>query len=273
MRFSDTFLLLQNESYLIESCIAHGLNSLRNSDLRRKGNFYTAFFQLSVGIERLMKINLIMDHMAKHNLATPTGDVMRSHGHNLIKLFGLMRSLASWISPHPLEAIRVGSIEHEILQFLADCADSSGRYFNLNRLTEGKEGVDPLRKWDEILFRILIEHVPRRIVDRIIGEAKVLTMLMPRDGAVVLASDLHGQMLDFERMVGIGVLYDAAAPYAVCSVLNLVRPLRELSIEVGDKALYGIKSQGGEMPVPAMSEFLVFALTERRDVLRKKRWP
>jgi hypothetical protein len=274
MAFGESFLLLQNEAYLIESCLMHGLQSLRNADLSQKGNFYTAFFQLSIGLERLMKIALIIDHMAKNKHAAPDPSAIRSYGHDLKKLFNQVHSIKSSSSPHPLDAIAPGSLEHDILIFLGEFAHSSGRYFNLNRLATKTPTHDPLAKWNEILFRILKDDVPKRTTKRIMRESQSLASSMPTNAMVVIVHDLRGQMLDFEGMVAVGRFHSAAAPYAVLRVFGLLRPLREMLVDVGDMALYGTKGVSkATMPVPAMSEFLIFLLHERRDILRKRRWP
>lgn len=272
--FSESFLLLQNEAYLIEMCLLHGLQSLRNAELSKKGNFYTAFFQLSIGLERLMKVTLIIDYMAKHKHATPDSSVIRSYGHDLKKLFDQVHSIKSSSSPHPLDAIAPGGLEHDILIFLGEFAHSSGRYFNLDRLSKKSPHGDPLAKWNEILFRILKDDVPKRTTNRIMRESQALASAMPTNAMVVIVHDLRGQMLDFEGMVAVGRFHYAAAPYAVLRMFGLLRPLREMLVDVADTALYGTKGVSkANMPVPAMSEFLIFLLHERQDILRKRRWP
>jgi hypothetical protein len=274
MAFSETFLLVQNESYLIESCVAHGLHALRNADLSQKGNFYTAFFQLSIGLERLMKVTLIIDHMARHKHVPPDGRTIRDYGHELTRLFGQVNSIHTSLSPHPLHALAPGTLEHDILLFLDAFADSSGRYFNLDQLSKKTKITDPLVSWTEILKRIVKQDVPRRTIERITQESAFLSAVMPPNAMTVIVHDLTGESLDFEGMVLTGRLHYAAAPYAVLRVIQLLRPLRDLLVDISDKALYHTPAVSRKtMNVPAMSEFLVFLLHDRRDILRKKRWP
>ncbi len=237
--FSESFLLLQNEAYLIETCLTHGLQALRNAELSKEGNFYTAFFQLSVGLERLMKVTLIIDYMAKHEHATPDARAIRSYGHDLKTLFEQVHSIKSSSSAHPLDAIAPGSLEHDIPVFLGHFAHFSGRYFNLDRLSKKTSQIDPLAKWNEILFRILEEDVPKRTTNRIMRQSKALASSMPTKTMAVIVHDLKGQMLDFEGMVAVGRLQYAAAPYAVLRVFGLLRPIREMLVDVADVALYG----------------------------------
>ena len=66
---NPTFSLLQQEGYLTRSCLYTGFSALSNANINNnKGDFYVAFFQLSIGLERLMKLALILDYMATNEL-------------------------------------------------------------------------------------------------------------------------------------------------------------------------------------------------------------
>src|SRR5688572_29684559 len=93
IEFSTTFLLLQQEGYLIRSTLLSGLHHLRSARLDTKGHFYTAFFQLSTGLERLMKATFIIDFMRENQLATPTNRQLRDFGHVLTTIFDHLAGL------------------------------------------------------------------------------------------------------------------------------------------------------------------------------------
>ncbi len=271
MVFTKSGLLLNNEAYMIESCITHGLTALRNSHVGEMGTYYSAFFQLSIGLERLMKITLIIDHMASNNLAAPTQRELKDYGHDLLKLFDKAHSITCTSSPHPLNSVATGSIEHDILTFLAEFAETSGRYFNLDQLSTGKSGQDPLARWKQILLRILCEQVSTRTKNKIDRESKPFASARASKLITVMGHDLDGQSLTTVDAASIGARYLAAASYAVFHVIGIVLPLRELLAEISTPATYWPGSK--EFPVPDMSRFLEFALMERRDILRKRRWP
>ena len=72
--FPPSYLLLQQEGYLISSSLTTGLTELRAAHVHNKGAFYTALFNLSVGFERLLKAIVIIDHMLDNGLAVPIID-------------------------------------------------------------------------------------------------------------------------------------------------------------------------------------------------------
>lgn len=70
MAFSPTWFLLEQEGLLAQACLCNGLTALRRANLGdKKGLFYSAFFELSIGFERVLKLALIQDHMTNHKTA------------------------------------------------------------------------------------------------------------------------------------------------------------------------------------------------------------
>ena len=49
--------------------------------------FYSAFFELSIGFERVLKLVLILDHMARNQLVPPDSKTVEDYGHKLRALF------------------------------------------------------------------------------------------------------------------------------------------------------------------------------------------
>jgi hypothetical protein len=273
MSHRESYLLLKQEGYLIHSCITQALTALRNARVDdRMGKFYTAFFQLSIGLERLMKTIIVVDHMANHNLVPPTSSTVRNHGHDLTGLFNTLRAISVASSSHPLDAVKVGSLEHDILTFLSEFARAT-RYFNLDSLSApSSTNADPLARWNGIIKRILEEEVPKRQRDRIVRQSQALASVMSRV-TFIFAHDLEKESLDVERMVLLCELHDLAARHAVYRVFKLLKPLRDLLGEVTDKALDVNQRLSSEPAVPYMREFLDFVSLDKASILKRKKWP
>lgn len=63
MAFSATWFLLEQEGLLAQACLCNGLTALRRANLGdKKGLFYSAFFELSIGFERVLKSGLALAH-------------------------------------------------------------------------------------------------------------------------------------------------------------------------------------------------------------------
>lgn len=84
---NPVFSLLQQEGYLTRSSLYTGFSSLSKGNINNnKGDFYVAFFQLSIGLERLMKLTLILDYMAANELRLPDNKWLKGFSHNLVEL-------------------------------------------------------------------------------------------------------------------------------------------------------------------------------------------
>jgi len=270
--FPDSFVLLQQEGFLIHSSITLGLTALRNAHVGDKGPYYTAFFQLAIGLERIMKAVLILDHMAENDLRPPTTAVLKRHGHKLIALFESMRSMGTSSQPHPLATVQPGSIEYDILEHLSDFANGA-RYFNLDTLSSRRAQGDPLERWNRILSRILAEDVPTREKARVGFEAAVVADALSGH-AKFIVHGLDKKLLSFEEALELPALSSVAARYAIYRVFLLLVPLKAVLAAATDRVMGLDLARGAQAPsVPYMHEFLRFVWLDRPLILRKKRWP
>jgi hypothetical protein len=272
--FTKSGLLLNNELYLVNSCICNGLTTMRGSHLGDRGTYYAAFFHLSNGLERLMKVTHIIDHMAKHNLAAPTRQELSGFGHDLVSLFDHLRTLSLPKQlANPVAAVNNQSVAYEILAFLSAFAETSGRYFNINQLTpQPPGGDDPLARWKTILDRIWIEDVASITKRRLDALAQPFATHRASALITILGHDLDGTALTTKTSAELGPRYFACGSYAVRHIIaGLLLPLRELLDVVATPVTY-VKGTKG-MAVPDMGEFLGFVYMDRSSTLRKRRWP
>ena len=79
----EKFLLL--EANLTLATIADGLDCLKNANGYQKGIFYQAFFSLSIGIERLLKLIIIDKHRIENQGRFPSNKVIRDYRTSFIR--------------------------------------------------------------------------------------------------------------------------------------------------------------------------------------------
>lgn len=268
-QFPASFLLLQHEGYLFRSCLLAGLNALGHATASDPGNFYSAFFQLSVGTERLLKSIVIIDHMASSG-QTPTNRHLRELGHDIKKLIRIVATMPATSAANPLVTFGPNSVEVEIIDFLAEFATTT-RYYNLDALSQAGRANAPLKRWNVLLQRLVRENVSRERVLLIAQQSAELAGLM-NDWAMVVAHDLDGTPMDMARMLAAPRLQELGCRYAVWHVVKILDGLHDC-LHAATWRAHG-NSQSDHAPtVPFMYEFLNFTGYEKRQVLRKKRWP
>ncbi|MCX5817043.1 MAG: hypothetical protein NTX75_12525 [Proteobacteria bacterium] len=231
-----------------------------------------AFFELSIGFERLMKTILVIDHMNKNRLTIPPGLKLKSLGHDLVGLFSACKSLDTARDVKEFLEIKQDSIEDRIIKFLSDFAKTD-RYHNLDHLTGKTVPKDPLAEWSKILKKVLESDVSARHIKKITQKTNVISSLI-ESRSVVVGHDLENRPLDLKTMVLQPTLQDIAAKHVIYHVMVIIKPLKMLLSLVTTMA---IQLHDGEMRnkprVPFMNEFLDFAWFNRPYILRKKRWP
>lgn len=276
MPFSETWFLLEQEGLLAQACLCNGLTALRNANLGiKKGLFYSAFFELSIGFERTMKLILILEHMAKNNLTPPDSNTIKSYGHKLISLFDSTKIVCATNGLNSLHDFQPDSLPIRILTFLDRFAHTDGRYANINKLTGHRHHAmaDPLIQWGEIANLIFQEHATNRQRQRakLNGQAASAAF---GGGVTSLISDLDQQHPDVARLFTRVSELDVAATHAIFALVTLISALRDVLGSVcGNAWEANPTGPSGLADVPDMKEFFEFAWADRKYVMRKRRWP
>lgn len=158
------------EASLVRHLVGSGATALGRANYAdKKGEYYTAFFGLSVGLERLAKLILVADHAISNSGAMPDQKVVRQYGHKLADLMDAADKIAVRHSlkldyPRPTAPISV-----KIIDCLDAFADAGrGRYANFAALGDpnlGKE--EPIRMWwGEVAELILKGHYYGRPIQK-----------------------------------------------------------------------------------------------------------
>lgn len=267
-KLPPSYSLLEQEGFLIRSCIGIGLTDLRSAHVHNKGAFYSFLFNLSIGLERLLKALIIIEYIVMNNLAVPTKKQLKSYGHNIEELYDQCVLIAKARNVEVPDRNCLNSIQKEIILLLSDFAQTS-RYHNLDALNPSYVGTDPLEHWGQILTAILEYDVPKAQKEKILRQSNLMATAID-DMTFTLMHGLDKKPLSTEEALALPGLHDQAAKYAVLHVVNILSPLRDLISELSYQA-YTLNTP--EPMFPQMQEFIEWLWNDRQYVLRKKRWP
>lgn len=268
---AQTFFFLQHEGLLFRGCIATGLTALRNA-YRDESGFYTGAFQLSIGLERLMKVVLVLHHMLEHQLQPPTGSQIRRYSHDLVTLYSEVKDIARAHSVRTVNDLNLDPVEDQIFQLLSEFAQRT-RYANLDALGGQPACVDPLGQWDQILRRILESEVKPRAIEVISRQAsEIAASIAP--STFVLVHDLNNKPMSAYEVLAIPRLQEVALRHAVRHVLRVLGALNAVLKDVCDAVQHQGMQISDSPVVPFMGEFLQdFVNLDKHSMLHKKRWP
>jgi hypothetical protein len=276
MVFSATWSLLEQEGLLAQACLCNGLTALQRANLGdKKGLFYSAFFELSIGFERLLKLGLILDHMTKNKLAPPPSKYIEGFRHDLIRLFGAARVVCTTRGLTFLDKFPPESLPIRLLDFLNRFADTRGRYSNINKLTSHKHQVadDPIVKWGEIASRIMREQATPRERQRAQRNGQMASAAFG-GAAVSLISNLNQKPMDLAPLHVRASELDTAGKHAIYAMVTLIAALREVIDSLCNSAWQANPAgRSGTSDLPNMKEYFEFAWADRQYVMRKRVWP
>ncbi len=214
------FKLLNREAALVSSLLSNGLADFRSIS-KGNGYYYQAFYSISIGLERLLKLLVLSKN--KNNS-------VKAFNHDIKKLFSELNV-----------TFKKDSIEQLIVNFLHDFA-SKNRYLipdilNSNDLSQiDKEPVTFFHS--EVLNKIIEIHQPRRIF--------VPPSDFPAD--VFHIAEDFSEVTNLQDMVVRSQLTEYASKYLVMYTGRILQPILD--------ELY--KFEGPEYGNPYFSEGFVY---------------
>lgn len=220
--------LLGRECALAASSIGSGLTLLRKYDFVRHAYGTQAFFMLSVGIERLLKIIVIYDYRRKNNNIFPSNGVLKKSGHNIKSLYKYSINVAEELNLLKLyETLKIDPIYDLIIDFLNDFANAA-RYYNLDSLTgQSNKSEEPLRNWNNSINSIIVKrhYKPNLKKESIINE---LSDIIGEHVLVSFDSEKGDKICNIKDFYLEGLTVDVKQKYSMFYVYSIVRFLSKL---------------------------------------------
>jgi hypothetical protein len=189
------------ECALVRHLIGSGITALGQANYAdKRGEYYTAFFGLSVGLERLVKLILVADYAISNGGRMPPESVVRGFGHKLIALADAAEDIAVRRKLKVGYARPSSPISTKIVEALDSFADARrGRYANFLALDNPNlSNQEPINKWwDEVAELILREHFyGTKAEQRVKNNAEIVDTLLGRSAFVQFTNESGDTMRD-----------------------------------------------------------------------------
>jgi hypothetical protein len=266
---------LHRESSLVSQLIGAGTTALGRANYAEGfGEYYTAFFGLSIGIERLAKLILIADFVLENAGALPDQSVVRKYGH---KLEMLLKKVDEVATKHDL-ARRCRKPTDQISCNAMKCLDafadaSKGRYANFEAIGNPhfNAAEEPVNKWwSEVVEPILTKHYRGTSREAgVKGRAATIEALVGDISFVQFSTELGGQMKDIATSSERTGQTKFAQKYGRFYTLKVVRWLSIVFTEM-------TQAKGHEHGFEALFGHYEFFKSYRLDdeiLLTRKNWP
>ena len=271
---SKKFRIIIQEGHLSRGAIINGFNAILDSDYsdKNRGNIYVALFQLSIGIERLLKIVVVLEYMIHQNIGTlKRQDIKESYGHGILKLYEQMEKIALTYNEQ-FEPISRDNIGYQALIEFDRFAKTS-RYYNLDHLSNSNIGEDPLKTWYNNIFK----RIENNEVAYKIREQKANEILRALDKSFgnpfTSIFDVNDNLMSLFDYIYLNEIHKMVNPRIIWHVIEVLEPIYHLLSDISFKAHDddGISDTSRDA-VPYMFEFFPFLLLDKPSVIKRKIW-
>lgn len=266
---------LRREAILVSQLIGLGVTALgRASYADRLGEYYTAFFGLSIGIERLAKLILIADYAMDNGGNLPAEAVVRRFGHHLKALTesadqAAIRRRLTLHFPKPADPICWAVVDN--LDAFADA--SRGRYANFEAI--GNPAFDPSHEpvnqwWTQVVEPILDRHYRGGSAEAGVRErAAVMDAVVGSNSLVLNVNEQGAMMTDIATASERTEQTVWAQKYGRFYTLSVVRWLSDIFDQLVHEGAYGRKIDA----LLGHSEFFTTYRVPDSFLLSRKLWP
>jgi hypothetical protein len=264
--FPKSFILLQQEAILANTSLLSGFEYLIRGHTEDvyKGAYYAAFFDLSIGIERLLKLSILTHSFIENDCSIPKPiNFKKTYGHKILDLYSTVQK----IDKYPTKIPVLEKLNHKILSFFQEFAEAKlGRYYNIEGLFNS-EMTDPIQNWEKIMDDVKCNDITERTFHAL--ECKVFRNINP-----ALQLDDLAHNTGYVNGVYKYHLYQRVNRCMLWRIIGLLRPiirmLNDMSMECHkietEKLLQNMPS------IPYFDEFFLFAYSSKEAVFRRKIW-
>lgn len=244
------------EADLARMCLAAGLNALARANHMNTGLYNQAFFNTSIGLERMMKLIYLIDHALSNDGDLPTQAIMRNDlKHDLVKLWGKVEAIRDRLADEG-QAFKYSLPDAEatrrIIGVLAEFARST-RYYNLDYLVGSKSiGSDPVKSWATEVGRYLVGSYPERLRKRDEDYAEVAEALVGDSASVLQESEDGTALLTVTDAILHGRRGEWIQKEATFHSATIVRELLQVLWPLNDRA-----RRGSVIELPNLFEYFI----------------
>jgi hypothetical protein len=273
--FTPKFTLLAQEAHLTKNSLLSAFDLLLRANYfqEKDGYFYSSFFHLTIGLERLMKLAVISDYMLKNSYTAPGDKYLRNElGHEIVTMYQRMVTLSPEYRNREMQMPSEDTDDYALLRFLGKFATKS-RYFNLNEMGQQTEQPSPLEEWCKLAFSVYEEYTKPSVRER---RMMGLFYKMDREGIVngfTRHLSFDGHPMQVYDILYLQLVIEKSAPLFIWKIIKLFQPVHFILDTISHKAdEYEVKHGHRDMTIPHYSDFFYFFNADYSDIMRRKKW-
>jgi hypothetical protein len=267
---SREFIALLRESGIAAELLASGVTALGKANAAQHGWYNQAFFNLSIGLERAVKIVMVINHCLEHSGTFPSDKDLRTYGHDIKGLLehadviSQQRRAGEEYATLPSTDIHKG-----IIETFSEFANAT-RYYNLDLLVlgKGKAFRDPLAAWIiRVGNPILKKHYSARRQDADKKRAEALEQVIGSRALIRHHTESGTPINSVERAALHSAETKVIQKYGQLYVLQIIRFLAYLISDLTYQA-----HEGRLAKIPYLNEFFTIFINGDAYFKSRRTW-
>jgi hypothetical protein len=227
--FSQMFQALLKEALFTKEILGSGATQIRNANYATQGAYFQAFTSLSTGLERLGKLNLMLDYHIDHGKFPDIKQMKNEICHDISLIYKRSttiianRSFSMDFLPNLDDPIH-----QAIVRILSEFANGD-RYSNIDLLTGSKRQSDPIASWyTQVDLPLFETHISTKKKAKIRQNAEAIAAVLGENSTVVHITETGNPITSLEDGSLRTGIYEAVCPYRQLYVLQVIRYFTEI---------------------------------------------
>ena len=269
MDSSAIFNALCKEAMFTKELLGSGATQIRKANYATQGLYFQAFSNLSIGLERIGKLCLTLNHFVETNGKFPTDEhLKKAIGHDLVKLYNQSQDVIAkrGLTLRTLPKLD-DPVHSSILSILSKFAKGD-RYSNFDFLVGGPRQSDPTGEWYvKVDMKIFDKDVSEKKKQTIKKNAELVKKYMSQFSMVSHTSEQGTEIDDLEDASHRTGVFEAVAPKRQLYILQMIRYWTEVLYELQD-----LSRQIDREATPYFSEILGGFSNDDSYLRTRKTW-
>ena len=261
------FHALLNEAKFTSEMLSAGYNQIGKANFTQKGIYFQAFTSLSTGLERLGKLNIILEFIILNNGDLPRDDYMKHEiGHDLEKIYFLNKEIKN---RHNIIANGLQDLESDIYRKILSILSKFGkgdRYSNIDLIINKLNYIDPIISWNkDIDMEIFNKKINKNKKTYIEATSQFLDNILSNDSIVVHNTENGNDISTIYNYNFQSQIYYAVERYRRIYVYQIIRYFVEILFE-----LQRIIKKSNIFNIPHFSEIFYIYYYDENYIKRRK---
>ncbi len=235
---NQIWLALSRECSLVRGLLRSGITALGKASSAHIEEYYLAFFNLSIGIERLSKLVIIVDYKIKKN-EFPSEKVIKRYNHDISNLLEKVFAIAKCHNLQLLYPNKKCIISDAIISSLNRFADAQkGRYANIQALDKKNSNTEfePIYRWHEEVDKLILDYhwhkTPKSKKSNNIA-TKIANQV--NDCWLIMCVNESGDKMNLEEILSRTESNKVLFKYRIYYTLLIIRSVSEIFNELSQK--------------------------------------